>query len=96
MGLVSLLIRDYQWQAIAEVRKLLGGAGPAIAAVPASLLWAGISIVELGKDVATKRVGAHAALPRLGFYFFTASGQVRLETRRLAQRLADSVACGSS
>lgn len=76
VGLISLLWRHYSWPAMAEARKILGGAGPAIAAVPASLLWAGISIVELGRDVATQRVGATAIVPRLGFYAFTATGQV--------------------
>lgn len=76
VGLISLLYRHYSWMVLAEARKILGGAGPAIAAVPASLLWAGISIVELGRDVATKRVGAGKVVPRLGFYGLTASGQV--------------------
>jgi hypothetical protein len=75
-----LLWRQYYWPGMAEARKLLGGAGPAIATVPASLLWAGISIVELGRDVATKRVGARAIIPRLGFYGFTATGQVRSDS----------------
>ena len=57
---------------MAEARKVLGGAGPAIAAVPASILWAGISVVELCRDVATKRTSPVQLLPRLGFYGFTA------------------------
>lgn len=53
VGLHNLLWRYYSWPAMAEARKLLGGAGPAIAAVPASLLWAGISIVEVGGGLHT-------------------------------------------
>ena len=34
-----------------EARKILGGAGPAIATIPASLIWASISLAELAKDV---------------------------------------------
>ena len=76
VGLVNLLWRHYSWPAMAEARKVLGGAGPAIAAVPASILWAGISVVELCRDVATKRTSPVQLLPRLGFYGFTATGQV--------------------
>lgn len=76
VGLVNLLWRHYSWPAMAEARKVLGGAGPAIAAVPASILWAGISMVELFRDVATKRTSPSQLLPRTGFYGFTATGQV--------------------
>ena len=39
-----------------EARKILGGAGPAVATIPASLIWASISLAELAKDVAYGKV----------------------------------------
>ena len=86
VGLINLLWRHYSWPAMAEARKVLGGAGPAIAAMPASIIWAGISIVDLARDAATKRVQASTVVPRLGFYSLTAAGQVR--ALRLAHRAA--------
>lgn len=76
VGLINLLWRHYSWPAMTETRKVLGGAGPAIAAVPASILWAGISMVELFRDVFTKRAHPSQLLPRSGFYGFTAIGQI--------------------
>lgn len=78
MGLVNSLQRHYLWIAVAQLRKVLGGAGPAIAAIPASVLWAGISLVDLTRDVASNRVRAASVMPRLGFVAFTSMGQVRL------------------
>lgn len=92
VGLVNLLWRHYSWPAMAEARKVLGGAGPAIAAVPASILWAGISLVDLFRDVATKRTHPAKLLPRVGFYGFTATGQVRVQCGR-SRVLVQAVAC---
>ncbi len=61
---------------MAEARKLLGSAGPAIASVPLNVLWAGINIAELGRDLAMKRIDATAAPLKVGYVLFTASGQV--------------------
>ena len=58
VALYNLFTRHYQRNAMVEARKILGGAGPAIATIPASLLWASISLVDLGTDVASGRVGA--------------------------------------
>lgn len=56
--------------------QVLGGAGPAIAAIPASILWAGFSLVDLTSDVASQRLNALQLLPRMGYVAFTAMGQI--------------------
>ncbi|GFR40082.1 hypothetical protein Agub_g630, partial [Astrephomene gubernaculifera] len=76
VSLVNTLWRHYSWIAIAQARKVLGGAGPAIAAIPASLLWASLALVDLGQDVAAKRVRPHQVPMRIGYVLFTLSGQV--------------------
>jgi hypothetical protein len=80
VGLVNSLMRHYTWIAVAQARKVLGGAGPAIAIIPASILWASISMFDLGRDIAQKRVAATAVLPRMAYVFLTATGQVRVAT----------------
>ncbi|EFJ52490.1 hypothetical protein VOLCADRAFT_102987 [Volvox carteri f. nagariensis] len=76
VSLVNKLYRHYSWIAIAQARKVLGGAGPAIAAIPASLLWASIALVDLGQDVAAKRVNPLLVPARIGYVAFTLMGQV--------------------
>jgi hypothetical protein len=55
VGLASLLVSHYRWQGIAEARKVLGGTGPGLLAIPASLLWAGISMVDLAREIAVRK-----------------------------------------
>ncbi|GLC57723.1 hypothetical protein PLESTB_001257700 [Pleodorina starrii] len=76
VSLVNKLYRHYSWIAIAQARKVLGGAGPAIAAIPASLLWAGIALFDLGQDVAAKRVNPLVVPMRMGYVTFTLMGQI--------------------
>jgi hypothetical protein len=76
VSFLSMLSRHYQRTAMVEARKILGGAGPAIATIPASLIWASISIFDLGRDIAYRRVGLQAMIPRAGFYTLTSLGQV--------------------
>ncbi len=85
VGLTSLLAAHYRWAALAESRKVLGGAGPAIAQLPASILWAGISVVDLAREIAVrKRSPAH--LPAaLGHVAFTLLAQVRWRGSDLLQ-----------
>lgn len=47
VGLSSELYRHYFWAALAELRKVLGGAGPGLVQLPASIIWAGFSVVDL-------------------------------------------------
>eukprot|EP00955_Chlamydomonas_euryale_P026164 276258-Chlamydomonas_euryale.AAC.1 len=77
VSLKSILLRHYQRTAMVEARKVLGGAGPAIATIPASLIWASISFLELARDLTYRRVGLQAFVPRTVFYGATALGQVR-------------------
>ncbi|GIL71927.1 hypothetical protein Vretifemale_2372 [Volvox reticuliferus] len=76
VSLINKLYRHYSWIALAQARKVLGGAGPAIAAIPASLLWASIALVDLGQDVAAKRVNPLVMPTRIGYVVFTVMGQV--------------------
>ncbi|GIL45737.1 hypothetical protein Vafri_2896 [Volvox africanus] len=76
VSLINKLYRHYSWIALAQARKVLGGAGPAIAAIPASLLWASIALVDLGQDVAAKRVNPLVVPTRIGYVVFTVMGQV--------------------
>eukprot|EP00798_Chlamydomonas_sp_ICE-L_P005982 gene5982-5274_t len=76
VGFINTLTRHYMWIAMTEARKVLGGAGPAIAVVPATVLWFSISVAEMGKDVAGGRLSALKIPSRLGFYGFTSMGQV--------------------
>ncbi|GLI64033.1 hypothetical protein VaNZ11_007171 [Volvox africanus] len=76
VSLINKLYRHYSWIALAQARKVLGGAGPAIAAIPASLLWASIALVDLGQEVAAKRVNPLVVPTRIGYVVFTLMGQV--------------------
>ncbi|GIL71930.1 hypothetical protein Vretifemale_2372 [Volvox reticuliferus] len=77
VSLINKLYRHYSWIALAQARKVLGGAGPAIAAIPASLLWASIALVDLGQDVAAKRVNPLVMPTRIGYVVFTVMGQAQ-------------------
>lgn len=78
VSLVNKLYRHYSWIALAQARKVLGGAGPAIATIPASVLWASIALVDLGQEVAAKRVNPLVVPMRIGYIMFTLMGQVRV------------------
>ena len=55
---------------------MLGGAGPAIAAVPLTVVWAGTSAVSLLNNIRTRQVGPVGAVQRVGFVVFTGVGQI--------------------
>ncbi|MEW5296934.1 MAG: hypothetical protein WDW36_000180 [Sanguina aurantia] len=76
VALHNQLWRHYSWTALAEARRMLGGAGPAIAAIPATVLWAGISLVDMAADVAAHRLSLGAVPPRIGYILTTSAGQM--------------------
>ncbi|KAF6253188.1 hypothetical protein COO60DRAFT_1463300 [Scenedesmus sp. NREL 46B-D3] len=55
VGLASHLYRHYRWAAVAQSRKVLGGVGPGLTQIPASILWAGVSMVDLTYELVTAR-----------------------------------------
>ncbi len=61
---------------IFDVIQVLGGAGPAIAAVPLTVVWAGGSFVTLATGLTRGQVGPLAAVGRVGFVLFMSIGQV--------------------
>jgi hypothetical protein len=73
---IALLIRHYFAQGVREAHKVLGGTGPAIAQIPLTVLWAGGTMFDLTRDLATRRAGALSALPRVGFITLTAASQI--------------------
>ena len=50
--------------------QVLGGAGPAIAAVPLTAIWAGTSVVALLASVGSGKVGPVGVVSRFGFVVF--------------------------
>ena len=58
---------------------MLGGAGPAIAAVPLTVVWAGGSFVTLATGLGAGKVGPVGAVQRVGYVFFMSIAQVRLQ-----------------
>lgn len=60
--------------------QVLGGAGPAIAAVPLTVVWVGGSFVSLLTGIGAGKVGPLDAAQRVGYVFFMSVAQVR--TRR--------------
>lgn len=56
--------------------QVLGGAGPAIAAVPLTVVWAGTSALSLLNNIRTRQVGPLGAVQRVGFVLFTGIGQI--------------------
>ncbi|KAL3135445.1 hypothetical protein ABBQ32_007626 [Trebouxia sp. C0010 RCD-2024] len=75
-ALQSSLTRHYSYQGIREAHKVLGGAGPAIAAVPLTVVWAGTSALSLLNNIRTRQVGPVGAVQRVGFVLFTGVGQI--------------------
>ena len=56
-ALASNLARHYYRESLKEAHKVLGGAGPAVAAVPLTVLWASGSAVALLREVTSGNVG---------------------------------------
>ena len=59
------------WTCIDDcIVQVLGGAGPAIAAVPLTAIWAGGSMITLLASVGKGKVGPVGAVQRVGFVVF--------------------------
>ena len=71
-ALTSNLIRHYTREGFKEAHKVLGGAGPAVAAVPLTVLWASGSVVVLLREVATGSRGPIATMQQVVFVPFMA------------------------
>lgn len=56
--------------------QVLGGAGPAIAAVPLTVVWVGGSFVSLLTGIGAGKVGPIDAAQRVGYVFFMSVAQV--------------------
>ena len=56
---------------------MLGGAGPAIAAVPLVVVWAGGSTINLLQGISRGQVGALGSASRIGFVVGMSAAQVR-------------------
>ena len=56
---------------------MLGGAGPAIAAVPLTVVWAGGAFYSLASGLGAGKVGPRGAIQRVGYTFFMAIADVR-------------------
>eukprot|EP00887_Chlorella_sp_A99_P007742 scaffold20.g7742.t1 len=61
------LTRHYTREALKEAHKVLGGAGPAVASVPLTMVWAGGSVVSLLTSVSTGSTGPVAALQQVAY-----------------------------
>ena len=57
--------------------QVLGGAGPAIAAVPLTVVWAGGAFYTLASGLGAGKVGPRGAVQRVGYTFFMAIADVR-------------------
>jgi hypothetical protein len=66
-ALINNLQRHYTREALKEAHKVLGGAGPAVASVPLTVLWAGGSAISLLKQVTSGNAGPVVAVQQL-FY----------------------------
>ena len=56
---------------------MLGGAGPAIAAVPLTAIWVGGSVVTVATSLATAQLGPVAATQRVGYVALASLSQAR-------------------
>lgn len=61
-ALAANLRRHYTREALKESHKVLGGAGPAVASVPLTVLWASGSAFALVKDLSSGQTGPLAAV----------------------------------
>lgn len=75
-SIAAYAFRHYLQQGIKEAHKVLGGTGPAVAQIPLTVVWAGGTVFDLGRDLATRRVTALSIAPRVGFIAFTSVAQL--------------------
>jgi hypothetical protein len=73
---IALLMRHYFQQGLREAHKVLGGTGPAVAQIPLTVVWAGGTVFDLTRDLASRRVGALSVAPRVGFITLTSMAQL--------------------
>ena len=75
-ALAANLRRHYSREALKESHKVLGGAGPAVASVPLTVLWASGSVFTLVREVSMGKTGPLGAaqqafyVPLMGFSMF--------------------------
>ena len=62
---------------VLAVLQVRGGAGPAIAAVPLVVVWAGGSTINLVQGISRGQVGALGSASRIGFVLGMSIAQVR-------------------
>ena len=88
-ALKNNLIRHYTREALKEAHKVLGGAGPAVASVPLTMVWAGGSVVSLLRNVSTGSTGPVAAAQQVAYVPFMAMSMIVSSfSRMLAALLA--------
>ncbi len=66
-ALVNNLARHYTREGLKEAHKVLGGAGPAVASVPLTVLWAGGSAFSLVRGITAGSTGPVIALQQLAY-----------------------------
>eukprot|EP00775_Hariotina_reticulata_P006353 gene6353-6586_t len=91
VGLRSVLIRHYTWRCVAQARKVLGGAGPGVAQIPTSILWAGASVFDMVREMVDGTLPLPMILPALLHVAFTFASQMLGITSRLAMALLELV-----
>ena len=66
-ALASNLARHYYREGLKEAHKVLGGAGPAVASVPLTVIWASGSALVLLKDMSTGNAGLVGTLQQAAY-----------------------------
>ena len=74
--------------------QVLGGAGPAIAAVPLTVVWAGGAFYTLASGLGAGKVGPRGAVQRVGYTFFMAIADVSPLPISIAQQYASALKMG--
>lgn len=71
------LTRHYTREALKEAHKVLGGAGPAVASVPLTMLWASGSAFTLLRSISTGTTGPVAAVQQIFYVPLMSMSMVR-------------------
>ncbi len=82
-ALVQNLLRHYTTQILKEAHKVCSGVGPAVAALPLTVVWAGGSAVELVRHVGAGRLGPLGVAQQAGFILVMGMSQVMSGFSRL-------------
>lgn len=75
-ALVQNLLRHYTTQILREAHKVCSGVGPAVAALPLTVVWAGGSAVELVRHIGAGRLGPLGVAQQVGFIVVMGMSQV--------------------